>query len=388
MPIANQEMIRDNNRRLVLEYIVNNPPVSRADLSKHLKLTKATISAIVQELIQQNLIQEIGSAKTSLGRKPILLEFNQDYGLAMSIDVRPRQILTLVSDLKGENCHVREYPFHQEDSLFYQLSSIIEETQKFYENAEKKIIGIAVGIYGVVQNNRIIFTPYYPLPAAGLGCSLEKKLQIPVIVENEANLSVLGESAFHYGRENMIHINVHDGIGMGILINGKLYKGKDGYAGEFGHTILFPDGRPCPCGNRGCFELYASEKAILEEYSLRIEKETVTIDEFLSDYSRKVPEALDMMDLFVKYMSIGINNLINTFNTDLIVLNSSFSNFIPDINSRIIEYLSRHQNRDCEIISSSLQDISGLIGGIRLDCERFLGIRHLKIRTSPLDLER
>ena len=95
-----------------------------------------------------------------------------------------------------------------------------------------------------------------------------------------------------------------------------------------------------------------------------------------------------MMELFVKYMSIGINNLINTFNTDLIVLNSSFSNFIPDINSRIIEYLSRHQNRDCEIISSSLQDISGLIGGIRLDCEHFLGIRHLKIRTSPLDLER
>ena len=111
MPIANQEMIRVNNRRLVLEYIVNNPPVSRADLAKQLKLTKATISAIVQELMQQNLIQEIGSAKTSLGRKPILLEFNQEYGLAMAIDVRPRQILTLISDLKGENCHVKEYPF-------------------------------------------------------------------------------------------------------------------------------------------------------------------------------------------------------------------------------------------------------------------------------------
>ena len=218
--------------------------------------------------------------------------------------------------------------------------------------------------------------------------ALSSIISIPIIVENEANLSVLGESAFHYGYENMIHINVHDGIGMGILINGKLYKGKDGYAGEFGHTILFPDGKPCPCGNRGCFELYASEKAILEEYSLRTGKNAVTIDGFLSDYSRKTPEALDMMELFVKYMSIGINNLINTFNTDLIVLNSSFSNFIPDINSRIIEYLSRHQNRDCEIISSSLQDISGLIGGIRLDCEHFLGIRHLKIRTSPLDLER
>lgn len=388
MPIANQEMIRDNNRRLVLEYIVNNPPVSRAELSKHLKLTKATISAIVQDLLQQNLILEIGSAKTTLGRKPILLEFNQQYGCSLAIDVRPRQILALISDLKGENCQVKEYSFHPEDELFPLLTSIVEEHLKDQRGTEKGILGISVGIYGVVQNNRIIFTPYYPLPDPDLGSLLESRFHIPVIVENEANLSVLGESAFHDGCQNMIHINVHDGIGMGILINGHLYKGKDGYAGEFGHTILFPDGKPCPCGNRGCFELYASEKAILEEYASRTDREAVTIDEFLSDYNQKTSEAYSMMELFVKYMSIGINNLINTFNTDLIVLNSSFSNYIPDINPRIVEYLAKHQNRDCKIIPSRLQDISGLIGGIRLSSEHFLDIRHLKIRTSPYDLTR
>ena len=379
MPIANQEMIRDNNRRLVLEYIVNNPPVSRAELSKHLKLTKATISAIVQDLIQQNLILEIGSAKTSLGRKPILLEFNQQYGGSLAIDVRPRQILALISDLKGENCRVKEYPFHPEDRLFPLLTAIIEEHLKEQEESKRKILGISVGIYGVVQNNRIIFTPYYPLPDPELGSLLEERFRIPVIVENEANLSVLGESAFHYGCRNMIHINVHDGIGMGILIDGHLYKGKDGYAGEFGHTILFPDGKLCPCGNRGCFELYASEKAILEEYASRTGKETVTIDEFLSDYNQKAPEAYNMMELFIKYMSIGINNLINTFNTDLIVLNSCFSNYIPDINQRIVDCLARHQNRDCRILPSTLQDTSCLMGGIRVCAENFLDIRHLNL---------
>lgn len=387
MPIANQEMIRDNNRRLVLEYIVNNPPVSRADLSKQLKLTKATISAIVQDLLAQNLILEIGSAKTSLGRKPILLEFNQQYGYALAIDVRPRQILTLISDLKGENCHVQEYPFPPEVQLLPLLSRIIQETLEQYEQKTRKVLGISIGIYGVVQKNQVLFTPYYPLPHPDLGRLLEEEFHIPVLVENEANLSVLGESAFHCNCRNMIHINVHDGIGMGILIDSHLYKGKDGYAGEFGHTILFPDGKPCPCGNQGCFELYASEKAILEEYGKRVGKEKVSIDEFLSDYSQKVPQAHDMMKLFVKYMSIGINNLINTFNTDLIVLNSSFSNYIPDINARIVDYLARHQNRNCRISPSSLQDISGLIGGIRLGSEHFLDIRHLEIRTSPLDLE-
>lgn len=388
MPIANQEMIRDNNRRLVLEYIVNNPPVSRADLAKHLKLTKATISNIVQELLDQNLILEIGSAKTAMGRKPILLEFNKQCGYALAVDVRPNQIITLVSDLKGENCQVREYPFTDSSNLDSLLTEIISEILKDYCNVPYKIVGIAIGIYGVVRKNKIIFTPYYSLPNADLGSLLEERFRIPVIVENESNLSVLGESAFHYGYKNMIHINIHDGIGMGILIGEHLYKGHDGYAGEFGHTILFPDGKPCPCGNQGCFELYASEKAILEEYRARANKPDADIDEFLVDYQHKVPEALEMMNLFVKYMSIGINNLINTFNTDLLVLNSFFSNNIPDIISCINDNLARHQNRDCQIIRSRLQDISGLMGGIRVCVEQFLDIRHLKIQTRHSDLER
>lgn len=379
MTIASQEMIRDNNRRLVLEYIVNHPPVSRADLAKQLSLTKATISNIVQELLEQDLIREIGSARTSMGRKPILLEFHKKCGAALAIDVRPRQISVLISDLKGEDCRVKEYPFSEKDCLLDLLTEILSENLPEYKDSPYGIVGVAVGIYGVVHQNRIRFTPYYPLPEEDLGERLEERFGLPVIVENESNLSVLGESAFHHHYKNMIHLNIHDGIGMGILINEQLYKGKDGYAGELGHTILFPDGKPCPCGNRGCLEQYASEKAILEAYALRTGREHITVDEFLKDYQDRIPEALEMMELFVKYMSIGINNLINTFNTDLIVLNSCFSNYIPDINQRIVDCLARHQNRDCRILPSTLQDTSCLMGGIRVCAENFLDILHLNL---------
>ena len=168
---------------------------------------------------------------------------------------------------------------------------------------------------------------------------------------------------------------------MGIMINGHLYRGQDGYAGEIGHTILFPDGKPCPCGNHGCLEQYASEKAILEEYARLTHQEQVTIDAFVRDYQNQVPEALEMMELFSKYISIAINNIINTFNIELVVLNSSFSNYIPQINRSIQDYLRHHQNRKCQIIPSQLQDISGLIGGIRIGVERFLDIRHLIIEN-------
>lgn len=385
MAIANQEMIRDNNRRQVLEYIVNNPPISRAALAKELHLTKATISNIVQELIDQNLVAEIGSAQTALGRKPILLEFQKKCGYVFSIDVHPRQIITLTADLKGEGCHLKEYPFREEDCLLDLLRGIMKEAIPRCKDAPYGIVGVSIGIYGVVRDNEIIFTPYYPLPEPYLGKILAGEFGIPVHVENESNLSVLGESAFHYNYKNMIHLNIHDGVGMGILIDEQLYKGRDGYAGEFGHTILFPDGKPCPCGNNGCFELYASERAILKEYAARTHQDTVTIDSFLRAYQDRNADALEMMDLFVKYMSIGINNIINTFNIDLIVLNSSFSNYIPDINKRIVAYLASHQNRDCRIIPSRLQDTSGLMGGIRLCAERFLDIKHLKIRVPFSD---
>jgi predicted NBD/HSP70 family sugar kinase len=383
MSIANQEMIRNNNRRLVLEFIINNPPVSRAALAKQLSLTKATISNIVQELLNQHFIQEIGSAQTSLGRKPILLEFNKSYRFALSLEIQPQQIIALVTNLKGEIQEIKKVPFCPKDNLFQHLKSLLKFYIKESADFQNKIIGVSIGIYGVVQKNEILFTPYYPLPDVGLGKQLEEIFKVPVFVENEANLSVLGEAAFHHKYKNMIHINVHDGIGMGILVNGCLYKGRDGYAGEFGHTILFPDGKPCPCGNHGCFELYASQRAILENYAAQQKKETVTISEFLKDYDANLPLAGEMMDLFVKYISIGINNIINTFNTDVIVLNSAFSNHIPDINHRILECLARHQNRDCKIIPSKLGNFSCLSGGARVSIENFLDIHQLQISCVP-----
>lgn len=383
MSIANQEMIRNNNRRLVLEFIINHPPISRAALAKQLSLTKATISNIVQELLEQHFIQEIGSAQTSLGRKPILLEFNKSYGFALSLEIQPQQIIALITNLKGEVQELKKIPFHPQDNLLPHLEKILNFYIRESADFKNKIIGISIGIYGVVQKNEILFTPYYPLPNAGLGEYLQKTSKIPVFVENEANLSVLGEAAFHHKYKNMIHINVHDGIGMGILVNGRLYKGRDGYAGEFGHTILFPDGKPCPCGNHGCFELYASQRAILENYAAQQKKETVTISEFLKDYDANLPLAGEMMDLFVKYISIGINNIINTFNTDVIVLNSAFSNHIPDINHRILKYLARHQNRDCNIIPSKLGNFSCLLGGARISIENFLDIHQLQISCVP-----
>lgn len=159
---------------------------------------------------------------------------------------------------------------------------------------------------------------------------------------------------------------------MGIMMDGILFRGKDGFAGEIGHTILFPEGRPCPCGNHGCLEQYASEKAILEEYAREKNYSFVTIEKFIRDYHNGDSTAVSLIDRFVLYMSIGLNNILNTLNPDIIILNSSFSTNIPGICERIQSQIHNFLGRDFSLITGEYQDISEFLGGVHICVNDFL----------------
>ena len=331
------------NRALVLEAIANHPPLSRADLAKMLHLTKATVSTIVQELLDRQLVIELGSAeKTSMGRKPILLTFNNRCGSIIAVDLGVKKITILTGDLKGKSCTVKEYPIDPSLSLEEYLISLLHKTKSDLPKTPCGLVGISIGIYGVVCDDLVLFTPYYDLKHSNLKNYLEEEFQVPVIVENEANLSVIGEAACAEHFKNMIFLNIHEGVGMGILIDGELYTGQNGYAGEFGHTILFPDGRPCPCGNHGCLEQYISEAAVLNDFAAAEGLENVSVERFIQYYQEGNPNARKVMQDFTHYIGISLNTVLHTFNPDVIVINSSFTNYIPGL---IDEITSGIQNR-------------------------------------------
>ena len=315
MSTGNQEYIRDMNRALVLEAIANHPPLSRADLAKMLHLTKATVSTIVQELLDRQLVIELGSAeKTSMGRKPILLTFNNRCGSIIAVDLGVKKITILTGDLKGKSCTVKEYPIDPSLSLEEYLISLLHKTKSDLPKTPCGLVGISIGIYGVVCDDLVLFTPYYDLKHSNLKNYLEEEFQVPVIVENEANLSVIGEAACAEHFKNMIFLNIHEGVGMGILIDGELYTGQNGYAGEFGHTILFPDGRPCPCGNHGCLEQYISEAAVLNDFAAAEGLENVSVERFIQYYQEGNPNARKVMQDFTHYIGISLNTVLHTFN--------------------------------------------------------------------------
>jgi predicted NBD/HSP70 family sugar kinase len=373
MITGSKELIRDINTSLVTKIIIEKSPISRATIAKELGLTKATISIIVQNLLDKNLVEEIGTANVTSGRKPVMLKFCYECGYAISIDVSTTHISVLTAHLGGGNCNLVQYPTANKcETIISELKNCIETEMKLIPSSFYGIVGITLGIHGITNNNKVVFTPYSPYSDIEFSSELEKYFGVPVLVENEANLSILGEYTFHYPIKNMVGISVHSGIGLGIMINGELYHGSNGYAGEFGHTIIEIDGRACPCGNFGCFEQYASERALMSELAKRKQVSLISFDEFVKLYTTRDKDSIDIMNLFVKYISIGIRNIINNLNPELILINSSFTMNFPAIIDDINTSITSKIHKPCNILPSKLQDMSILLGGICMSRNLFL----------------
>lgn len=383
MAAASQELIRNINNHLILETILNYGPISRADLSKKLSLTKATVSAIVQELIDHSLVIEIGSKDTHVGRKPILLCFNQKCAYAISIDLNAEYISVYLSDLKGEKVYSSHYNNNLNTlTLLDKLKAIIKHTLTLVPNSKYGVVGITIGIHGITFKNEVIFTPYYDLTKLDMASDLSKTFDIPVYLENEANLSVIGEKTFFNNYSNIVNISIHTGVGLGIIIDNKLYTGYNGFAGEFGHSIVVPNGKPCPCGNNGCLEQYISKTSLLQNYSELKGFEVKDIDVLISDYLYGDIEANQVITSFIDYMSIAINNILNTFNPHIIIINSDITTYLPNIIEKIKNSMNSRMSEFINIVSTTLQNHSILLGGIYIVSKNFLKIDNLVLSSK------
>ncbi len=362
---------------MVLEAIIEKAPISRADLSKDLGLTKATISSIVQELIEKNFVIEIGSADTVIGRKPTMLTLNKDAGYSVCIDLSVNHTDFMITDLLG-GCIWQKHVTYANIDAIHVIDMLCSLLDTFLQTRESKttydIIGITIAIHGVVNENKIVFTPYYDLHQYDFVHILSKKYKTDVFLYNEANLSVLGENTFSNYVENIAVIGIHSGIGLGMVLNGQLYSGFNGYAGEFGHTIIELDGRPCPCGNCGCLEQYGSQRALLSDLAEKKGLETVCFEQFAEWYRKKDEDAIAIAKQFVKFIAAGINNLLNLYNPEIIILNSEFTKAFPALLDEIKEQLHSKTHFSKTILLSKMNDEAVLYGAAFINIVHFLGI--------------
>lgn len=374
--------ITDPNEITILSSLIKNQPISRADLAKVNDFNKTSISAIINSLLEANLIYEsgVGESTTTGGRKPILLEFNTKAAVAISLELGADYIHSTLSYLDGE---LIDYSFKNDviinkDTIHEVLVNNIDQLIDKIPKTANGLIGIGIGVHGVVLNNKLTFSPFYDFKDYDIEVIISKEYNCPVYVENEANLAAIGEYTFSTDQDRIININIKSGIGAGVIQFGKLFRGTHGRFGEIGHTILFPNGKECPCGNKGCLERYASSNVLRKNISAKKEINSITTDEIIKLWNQNDRVTTSEVLTNIEYLSIGINNLISSFDPDEIIINSTLFNKKPELLNYLTGNLQGSLTNETTLSVSKLTNKATIFGGIAVVTSAYLNIENLK----------
>lgn len=265
---ASNEAVRDFNRRIVLNLIRTRQPISRADLARISGLQRSTISLIVEQLMQESWVIEGPTGRLPRGRRPTYLRLNDDH-VIVGVDIRPTQITIALADINGKFATQEIINTPQDPKAA--IKEMIERIQRIIKASHgKKVEGIGISVPGRIspETGKLVFAPNLKWPAVDISTPIAKATGLPVETENAANACVLAAVWFEHLEfcHNLVVVTVSEGIGTGLLVNGQLARGKNAMAGEFGHVPLDPTGPICSCGSRGCWEVFASNRAAVRFY--------------------------------------------------------------------------------------------------------------------------
>lgn len=383
MVTGDASYIKKINRSIIISKIVENGMISRADLAKITGLNKATISVQAAELIAEELIIETHQEHKNLGRRPIMLSINQQAGYSLGIDLDNRVITFTLSDLSGTSVDTQSIEI--EASNYNLIVELLVERIPHYKkrcsHAPYGLIGAVIGIHGIVNNDEsIYFVPHHQWHNKNLKADLQNETGINVYIENNANLCSFAEIVYkHYQSENLLSVSLYSGIGLGIMVNSKLLKGCDGYAGEIGHMIIVPDGLPCRCGNHGCWEQYASESSFLKQLSKLHHKKYVSYDEVEHWLGEEDPATNKLMKNYIKFLSYGLNNIINLYNPEILVINSELLRLYPNALEEIKAHLTSTVGQYRKLEISEFGKNACSMGACALAIKNFLDVKELSL---------
>jgi N-acetylglucosamine repressor len=266
-------LMRELNERIVLNLIRQSGPISRAELARRSRLSRSTVSSIIARLLAANVVREVGAGDSQGGRRPIMIEFNYQSGFVVGVELGATALLGLLTDLAANvryRAQVRFKITDGPDVCIPQVSKLVDKMLTIAGIAPSTILGIGVGVPGPLASaaGQLVAPPIMPgWHATPLRELLEQRLGLRVFVENDANLGALAEHRWGAasGWRNVAYIYLGStGIGSGLLLDGRLYRGEIGSAGEIGHLVLDERGPACHCGSLGCLEAIAGMPALLE----------------------------------------------------------------------------------------------------------------------------
>lgn len=374
--------IKKINRALILSKIIEHGMISRADLAKITGLNKATISVQAADLLAEELIIESLQEHRNLGRRPIMLSINHQAGFALGIDLDKKTITFTLSDLNGQPVQIDSVEINTADYAVI-LPLLVKKIKEYQDNCSSTrygIIGVVVGIHGIVNKDEVIyFVPHHQWRHKNLKQDLQNETGVNIFIENNANLCSFAERVFkHHQSENLLSVSLYSGIGLGIMVNGELLKGYHGYAGEIGHMIIVPDGKPCSCGNLGCWEQYASELSFVKQIAEDKDKD-ISYDIVHNWVVEQEPGVCRQMGQYIKYLSVGLNNIINLYNPEVLVINSELLRVYPNALAEIKDRITSSVGHYRELLISEFGNKACSMGACALAIKNFLEVSELSL---------
>jgi len=320
--ITSSEVVRDVNKRIVLNLIRTRQPISRADLARSCGLQRSTISLIVEELIEEHWVIEGPTGRLPRGRRPTFLRLNSDR-VIVGVDIRPTQTTVALADVNGN--FTSQEVIATSPNPGKAVEELIQTIQRIAHAARnRKIEGIGISLPGRFDktSGRLVFAPNLKWRDLDLRSPIAAATGLDVELENAANACVLASVWFdHVQDRDFVVVTVSEGIGAGILANGRLVQGANFMAGEFGHVQLDPAGPLCGCGNRGCWEMYASNQAALRYYFESGSRGGgLAFSDLLSRAEHGDKRAVEALKTMARYLGRGMRMIITALAPERIVV--------------------------------------------------------------------
>ncbi|MEA4906246.1 MAG: ROK family transcriptional regulator [Chloroflexi bacterium] len=343
---ADQEMVRKVNRSLVLNTLRLYAPISRVEVANLTGLNRSTVSNIINALIDEGMVWEQERQDSRVGRPSVSLTLRPDGGAVIGVEIGVDFISVLMTDFVAKPLYQDWIDLPEASpqiDVLVQAEQSIDQAIALANQQRLKLLGIGVGVPGLVNTNRgeLIFAPNLKWRDVPLRLMWNQRFHLPIYVENEANLAALGEYYFGVARgvDDFVYLSSGIGLGGGMIVNGKLYGGAHGFAGEIGHMQRDPNGEQCACGRRGCWETQVGPRAVLRRVKNTLRESP--------DSPRPVGCAADLSNLtftmvshaalngdpicrqaiegVAEHLGRGIADLVNLFNPDLVVIGGALS---------------------------------------------------------------
>lgn len=375
-------------KRIITHYIYNGSSTI-TDLSKELDLSVPTVTKFVSEMCEDGYINDYGKLETSGGRYPNLYGLNPESGYFIGVDIKKFAVNIGLINFKGDMVELKmniPYKFNNTPEAMEELCKLISNFIQKSCADKKKILNICINISGRVNPESGYSFSQFNFSEQPLAEVLTEKIGYQVCIDNDTRAMTYGEylQGCVKGEKNIIFVNVSWGLGIGIIIEGKIYTGKSGFSGEFGHINAFDNEILCHCGKKGCLETEASGSALhrifLERITngessilsngINLKENPPTLDQIITAVNKEDLLCIEIVEEIGQKLGKQIAGLINLFNPELVIIGGTLSltgdYIIQPIKTAIRKYSLNLVNKDSVIAPSKLKDKAGIIGACML----------------------